>query len=52
MDYQKKEKKLRFHFAVVLNFTTLEMLKIYSLTDKIRKDFEFNFYNTKRLKLN
>ena len=49
MDSQKKETKLRFYFAVVLNFTTLEMLKIYSLRDKIRKDVEFNFYNAKRV---
>ena len=49
MDSQKKETKLRFHFAVVLNFTILDMLKIYSLRDKIRDDVEFNFYNAKKV---
>ena len=49
MDSQKKDTKLRFHFAVVLNFTALDMLKIYSLRDKIREDVEFNFYNAKRV---
>ena len=26
MDSQKKESKIRFHFAIVLNFTELDML--------------------------
>ena len=49
MDSQKKDTKLRFHFAVVLNFTALDMLKTHSLRDKIREDVEFNFYNAKRV---
>jgi len=49
MDSQKPNTKIRFHFAVVLNFKDLEMLKIYSLRDKIREDVEFNFYNAKRV---
>ena len=49
MDSQKEETKIRFHFAVVLNFTAENMLKIYSLREKIRDDVEFNFYNAKRV---
>ena len=49
MDSQKIETKLRFHFAVVLNFTIFDMLKIYSLRDRIRDDVEFNFYNAERV---
>ena len=51
MDSQKKETKLRFHFAVVLNFKILDMLKIYSLRDKIRDDVEFNFYNAQKVEI-
>ena len=45
MDSQKKETNLRLHFAVVNNFTTENMLKIYSLREKIKENVEFNFYN-------
>ena len=41
--------KLRFHLAVVLSFTIEDMLKIYSLREKLREDVEFNFYNAKRV---
>ena len=49
IDSQKPTTKLRFHSAVVLEFTIKEMIKIYSLRDKIREDVEFNFYNAKRV---
>ena len=49
MDSQKKSTKIRFHFAVVLNFKARHMMKIYSLRKKIRNDVEFNFYNAKRV---
>ena len=49
MDSQKPMVRLRFHFAVVLSFTIKDMLKIYSLRDKIRNDVEFNFYNAERV---
>ena len=49
MDSQKPQTKLRFHLAVVLNFNAKDMLKIYSLRNKIRDDVEFNFYNAKRV---
>ena len=49
MDSQKPKTKLRFHLAVVLNFNAKDMLKIYSLRNKIRDDVEFNFYNCKRV---
>lgn len=49
IDSQKNETKLRFHFAVVLNFKGEDMIKIYSLRDKLRNDVEFNFYNAKRV---
>ena len=48
LDSQKKNTKIRFHCAIVLNFTILDMLKIYSLK-KIREDTEFNFYNASRV---
>ena len=47
MDSQKNETKLRLHFAVVDNFTSENMLKIYSLREKIKENVEFNFYNAK-----
>lgn len=43
MNSQKTEIKLRFHFAVVLPFNAKDMLKIYSLRNKIRDDAEFIF---------
>ena len=49
MDSQKRDTKLRLHFAVVKNFSVKNMLKIYSLRTKIREDVEFNFYNAKRV---
>ena len=49
MDSQKSSTKIRFHFAVVLNFNITDMIKIYSLRRKIREDVEFNFYNAKRV---
>jgi len=49
MDSQKLDTKLRLHFAVVKEFNVKQMLKIYSLRSKIRKDVEFNFYNAKRV---
>ena len=49
IDSQKPKTKLRLHFAVVNNFSTKNMLKIYQLRDKIRNDVEFNFYNAKRV---
>ena len=42
------ETKLRLHIAVV-QFSVDNMLKIYSLREKIRDDVEFNFYNAKQL---
>ena len=47
MDSQKNETKLRLHFAVVDNFTSENMLKVYSLREKIKENVEFNFYNAK-----
>jgi len=49
MDSQKNETNLRIHFSVVNNFTSENMLKIYSLREKIREDVEFNFYNAQRI---
>jgi len=49
MDSQKQSTKIKFHLGVVLNFKDINMLKIYSLRDKIREDVEFNFYNAKRV---
>ena len=49
MDSAKPETKLRFHMAVVLSFSIKDMLKIYSLREKIKNDVEFNFYNAKRV---
>jgi hypothetical protein len=48
IDSQKLSTKLRFHFAVVLEFNAKHMFKIYSLREKIREDVEFNFYNAKK----
>ena len=49
IDSQKDETKIRLHFAVVLNFTAENMLKIYSLRERMRNDVEFNFYNAKKV---
>jgi len=49
MDSQKPNTKLRFHFAVVLGFNSENMLKIYSLREKIREDVEFIFYNAEKI---
>ena len=43
MDSQNPKTKIRFHIAVVLNFTIEQMLKIYSLKNKIREDIEFKY---------
>ena len=49
IDSQKLSTKLRLHFAVVLGFNAKNMLKIYSLREKIRDDVEFIFYNAKKV---
>ena len=49
MDSQNKKTRIRFHIAIVLNFTALDMIKIYSLRYKIREDTEFNFYNASKV---
>jgi len=49
IDSQVYETKIRFHFAVVLNFSPENMIKIYSLREKIRDDVEFNFYNAEKV---
>jgi lipopolysaccharide biosynthesis glycosyltransferase len=49
MDSSKPKTKLRFHIAVVLSFSIDNMLKIYSLREKIRNDVEFNYYNAERV---
>ena len=49
MDSQNLKTKIRFHIAVVLNFTVEDMFKIYSLKKKIRDDVEFNFYNASKV---
>ena len=40
---------LRLHFAVVQDFKPKDMIKIYSLRDRIREDVEFNFYNASKV---
>ena len=49
MDSQNKNTYIRFHFAVVLDFTILDMIKIYSLRKKINNNTEFNFYNASKV---
>lgn len=49
IDSQNSQRKLRFHLAVALFFIAKDMLKIYSLKNKIKDDVEFNFYNVKRV---
>lgn len=51
MDSQKPKMIIRLHFAVVLNFKDKDMLKIYSLREKIRENVEFNFYNASRVEI-
>ena len=51
IDSQKMSTKLRLHFAVVLGFNAENMLKIYSLREKIREDVEFNFYNAEKVEI-
>jgi lipopolysaccharide biosynthesis glycosyltransferase len=51
LDSQNLETKIRLHFAVVLNFTAENMIRIYSLRKKIRDDVEFNFYNSERVEI-
>jgi len=46
---QKPTTKLRLHFSVVGNFEPIDMIKIYSLRNKLREDVEFNFYNASRV---
>jgi hypothetical protein len=47
MATQKKTTKIVFHFGVIRNFTPENMLKIYSLKNKINNLTEFNFYYLK-----
>jgi len=49
MESQKSTTKIKFHFAVVLNFDIKAMLKIYSLRKRLREDVEFIFYNARRV---
>ena len=49
IDSQKKETKLRIHIGVVNEFPVENMIKIYTLRERIRNDVEFNFYNAKRV---
>ena len=51
MDSQKPKMIIRLHFAVVLTFKDKDMLKIYSLREKIRENVEFNFYNASRVEI-
>ena len=46
---QKLTTKLRLHFAVVNNFKSKDMIKIYSLRNRLREDVEFNFYDASRV---
>ena len=47
MDTQKKTTKIIFHIGVINNFNAKNMLKIYSLKNKINNLTEFNFYYLK-----
>lgn len=49
MDSQVNKTRIRFHIAIVLNFSVLDMMKIYSLRYRIREDTEFNFYNASKV---
>lgn len=48
---QKTTTKLRLHFTVVKTLKPRDMIKIYSLRDRIREDVEFNFYNARRVQI-
>lgn len=47
MATQSNNTKIIFHFGVVQNFTSLHMLKIYQLRNKLNNLTEFNFYYLK-----
>ena len=47
MDSQNKTTKIVFHIGVINNFNAKNMLKIYSLKNKINNLTEFNFYYLK-----
>ena len=47
MATQKNTTKIIFHFGVIKHFTAKNMLKIYSLKEKINNLTEFNFYYLK-----
>jgi hypothetical protein len=47
MSTQKKTTKIVFHFGVIKNFSVENMLKMYSLKNKINNLTEFNFYYLK-----
>jgi lipopolysaccharide biosynthesis glycosyltransferase len=47
MNSQNKTTKIVFHFGVINNFNAKNMLKIYSLKNKINNLTEFNFYYLK-----
>ena len=49
IDSQKLDTKLRIHIGVVDGFSAENMIKIYTLRERIRNDSEFNFYNAKRV---
>jgi len=44
---QKRTTKIVFHFGVIKNFTSENMLKIYGLKEKLNNLTEFNFYYLK-----
>ena len=46
---QKSTTKLRLHYSVVNNFNPRDMIKIYTLRNRLREDVEFNFYNASRV---
>ena len=51
IESQKLTTKLRLHFSVVKDFESEDMIKIYSLRERIRGDVEFNFYNASRVEI-
>jgi len=51
IDSQKSSTKISAHFAVVLGFNDENMLKIYSLREKIREDVEFIFNDAKKVEI-
>ena len=44
MDSQRNTTKIIFHLAIIYNFTSKDMLKIYTLKERINNSTEFNFY--------